>query len=236
MPKTPPPPERQCKAMSKRSKERCRRYVLTGYDVCIMHGAGTKKRLTQPAPDGRIRKDPATAALKTGLYTQFSRHPLRDKVAAMEAEPGQLYNLNQMAARAWALLLSADELEASIDWSALTPQPPPTYVEDIEDAKERLAAEIEWNRNETTRVINLSRDVAQRLMVTKGAIQTLYDAIRVQQRLNDRAGPTITKDQLAVTLRVFVLMVHELALDPTIPREEIAPRVLPRMLAEPEAP
>jgi hypothetical protein len=41
-----PPPERRCKAKSKRSGQQCKNWTVPGYDVCYYHGAngGAKTR------------------------------------------------------------------------------------------------------------------------------------------------------------------------------------------------
>jgi hypothetical protein len=43
----------QCKAQSKRSGQQCRRRANIGYEVCMMHGAGTRAR-PGGAPRGNV--------------------------------------------------------------------------------------------------------------------------------------------------------------------------------------
>lgn len=59
--------KKQCKAKSKRSGERCERWARSGYDVCMMHGAGTKKK-------------PGGAPIKTGLHSKVLKKKLSGKV------------------------------------------------------------------------------------------------------------------------------------------------------------
>lgn len=54
---------KQCTAKSKRTGKRCRSPAVTGYNVCRMHGAGTRKRVLE----GK-RKSPRLASIKAGVY------------------------------------------------------------------------------------------------------------------------------------------------------------------------
>lgn len=101
---------RQCRAKSKRSGRRCQSPAVRGYDVCRMHGAGTRKRVKE----GK-RQSPRLAPIKTGEYTsprtEAERRILDPEYARCLEEVRQnpdLMNMDEMAARIYASLRSLD--------------------------------------------------------------------------------------------------------------------------------
>ncbi|MDF2615364.1 MAG: hypothetical protein K0Q47_19 [Sedimentibacter sp.] len=71
----------QCTAKCKATGERCRRKAVEGYNVCTVHGAGTKKRVEQG-----IRKRPG-APITTGGRSQYMKKEVLDKVHDYQNDP-----------------------------------------------------------------------------------------------------------------------------------------------------
>jgi len=65
---------KQCKAVGKRNGQRCKNPCVTGYDVCRMHGAGTKAH-----PGGR--------PIIHGLYSKRAPITLRAKIEEFKSDP-----------------------------------------------------------------------------------------------------------------------------------------------------
>ena len=218
----------RCTATAKSTKERCNRWAVEGYQVCVVHGAGTKKRQVEAPADGRLRQEPATAGIKTGKYATFTKARMKDAAAAMVEEGEHLFHLETMAARLWATLLAADEVEASFQMTALQSRPTPEFIDDIEDPVQRAEIAMQWEENESKRCSFAARDILQRLQMIRGCVHELLEATRVRQKLDDRHGPTITKGQLEATLTIVALWVHELSLDESVARDQIAPKLFDR--------
>jgi len=83
----------KCKAKSKSTGDRCDRWAVEGFEVCQVHGAGTKKN-----PGGRPPK--------TGLHSKVLRQKLAEKVDEYIEDPN-LCNIRVNIALKRALL---DEL------------------------------------------------------------------------------------------------------------------------------
>lgn len=75
----------RCTAKSKSTGERCCNPAVTGFTVCRVHGAGSKK-----APGGR----PATH----GRYSRLKREQLRSLIEQYENDPNPLNILPELAA------------------------------------------------------------------------------------------------------------------------------------------
>ena len=100
---------RHCKATAKATGQRCRRWAVDGFSVCVVHGAGTRKRQSVAPRDGRLRKDPTTAGFVHGLYATRLPRNLRAATQAYEAAGPELYRLDAVAALLWVLLEQCDE-------------------------------------------------------------------------------------------------------------------------------
>lgn len=100
---------RRCSARAKGTGRRCRRWALAGYAVCMMHGAGTRKRLGTPPSDGRLRKAPSTVALRHGRNTSRSPRSVGEIPEGL-ADCIEPRDLRPIAARLWVLLERVDEL------------------------------------------------------------------------------------------------------------------------------
>lgn len=125
--KTPEELDRShCTATARGTGARCRRWSVSGYGVCVVHGAGAPVRRRRPAPDGRLRSDPRSAGLVHGVYARHLPDALAETVAAMAEAGDELFDLKIVAARLWALLLSADDVErAAFESTDLTEEPTP---------------------------------------------------------------------------------------------------------------
>ena len=71
----------QCQATNKQTKEQCRRKAVTGYNVCTVHGAGTRKRVEQG-----IRKPPG-APIKHGHYSKHFKEDVLQKIEDFKSDP-----------------------------------------------------------------------------------------------------------------------------------------------------
>ncbi len=105
----------RCTATSKASGQRCRRWAVSGYAVCPMHGAGAPARRRFPGPDGRPRRDPRISRLRHGLYSSRLPAELGRVVAEFYEDKAALFSLETVAARLWALLLHCDAVELAVD-------------------------------------------------------------------------------------------------------------------------
>lgn len=104
----------RCTARSKATGTQCRRWAVSGYRVCVVHGAGAPARRRTLPPDGRLRQDPRTAPLVHGLYSSRLHRELGDVVAEFYADKAALFDLETMTARLWALLLRCDEVDGAL--------------------------------------------------------------------------------------------------------------------------
>jgi hypothetical protein len=71
----------QCQARNKRTGEQCRRRAVSGYNVCTVHGAGTKKRV-----EAGIRKRPG-APVKNGHYSRHFKEEVLQKIEDFRTDP-----------------------------------------------------------------------------------------------------------------------------------------------------
>lgn len=83
----PPPPERQCTAKSKQSKERCKKWAEPGLDVCRMHGGSTPR--AKAAGQRNVQQAAARAAVQTyGLPVEID--PLDALLAELHRTAGHV--------------------------------------------------------------------------------------------------------------------------------------------------
>lgn len=86
----------RCTATSKQSGERCKRRPHPGLNVCVVHGAGTKR--SREAAARRRAENEATALLET-LWVQ-NPTPITSPVEALQRLAGQLeHSVNVLGAR-----------------------------------------------------------------------------------------------------------------------------------------
>ncbi len=71
----------QCKAKCKGTQEQCRRRAVEGYNVCTVHGAGTRKRVEQG-----LRKPPG-APITTGGNSKHMKKEIYDKIEEYKKDP-----------------------------------------------------------------------------------------------------------------------------------------------------
>jgi hypothetical protein len=83
----------KCKAKNKKTGERCGKWANDGYEVCTVHGAGTKKRVAEGT-----RKSPAESGLKTGRYSKLKSDRFRNLIEQHEADGNPLDILPELAA------------------------------------------------------------------------------------------------------------------------------------------
>jgi hypothetical protein len=83
----------KCKAKAKSTGKQCNRWAVEGYEVCTVHGAGTKKRVN----DGS-RNQPG-APIKTGRYADKLRHPaIAALLSEFENDPDPMNLFSELAA------------------------------------------------------------------------------------------------------------------------------------------
>lgn len=86
----------RCTATSKQTGERCKRRPHPGLNVCVAHGAGTKRSREAAA---RRRADNAATALVETLWVQDPT-PITSPVEALQRMAGQLeHSVNVLGAR-----------------------------------------------------------------------------------------------------------------------------------------
>ena len=158
------------------------------------------------------RRDPATAPIVHGVYARRLPSALREVVSEFRAEGDRLFDLETMAARMWALLVRADELEAAFNVEELG---------DLDAPEELCKCGRFYRRAE------LAKDMADRLRAVRGILRELTEITRIKFKLDD-AGPTVTKGQLVGALAIVLRWVQELQEDESIPREEIHGRLVER--------
>ena len=83
----------QCKAKSKSTGERCRRYAVKGYEVCQVHGGATPRGIANPnTKHGRYSKDLPTRL--AGKYKEAQADPdllnLRSEISLVDARTAEL--------------------------------------------------------------------------------------------------------------------------------------------------
>lgn len=81
----------QCKAKSKRSGERCRRYAMNGREVCYMHGGKTPVGLALPQT-------------KTGLYSRYLPAKLSTEYEALLNLGNDLFRIDNETATLTTLI------------------------------------------------------------------------------------------------------------------------------------
>ena len=197
----------KCKATVKngeRKGQRCGKWARDGFAVCASHGAGTRKRVK----DG-TRKDPAIAALKHGLYANRSGDQLKAGVADYLEHADELYRIDVIAARLWALLEQADVLADAIN-------------------AERIA---ELEGDELLTEVNAA---VSRLNNVRGVLSELLRTILAHEKIRLGGVEAITKAQIVGYLLTFAGWVHGIASDEAVPRTEIASGLLTRMQAHVE--
>ena len=197
----------KCKGTVKngdRKGQRCGKWARDGFTVCASHGAGTRKRVEEGS-----RKDPATAALKHGLYANRSGDRLKAGVADYLEHADELYRIDVIAARLWALLEQADALADSINADRIA------QVESDELLTEVNAA-------------------VSRLNNVRAVLSELLRTILAHEKIRLGGVEAVTRAQIVGYLLTFAGWVHGLANDEAVPRTEIASRLLGRMQAHAE--
>lgn len=71
----------QCQARKKRTGEQCRRRAVSGYTVCTVHGAGTRKRV-----EAGLKKR-AGAPIKHGHYSKHFKEEVLQKIEDFRSDP-----------------------------------------------------------------------------------------------------------------------------------------------------
>ena len=71
----------QCSATNKRTGEQCRRRAVSGYNVCTVHGAGTKKRVEAG------ERNRSGAPVKHGLYSKHFKEEVLQKIEDFRLDP-----------------------------------------------------------------------------------------------------------------------------------------------------
>lgn len=193
-------PQKKCTA-HKKDGSPCGRWAREGYPVCPMHGAGTAKRVKE----GK-RKDPGTAALKTGLYASKAHEQLKETIGGYLKRKADLWNLNAVAARLWAALERADRIEYAIDISEL----------EGAEGEER---------------VDLAVDMLRRLQASVTILDKLGNLILGRERLLTSGSDTLTRGQVVAMFLQILNIVREVAGDTRISREDIAVRVAERLEA-----
>lgn len=212
----------RCTAKAKGSGEQCKRWARDGYTVCPTHGAGTRVRQARPAPDGRVRRDPGTAAVKTGVYAAKTKARFGEALGEFLARREELFDVDTMAARLWTALLTIDEVESTFDLSQLL---------DPGDAPGAPPGKRLCECGQLYSRADVARDILNRIYAVRGIVHELLEATRVKHKLEERQGMTIGEGQLVAILVMLVGRVHELCQDPGIDRDEI-PRLLTAWIGE----
>jgi hypothetical protein len=109
---------RRCQAISKRSGQQCKRVAVSGYDVCSVHGAGTKKRVEEGE-----RKAAGRPKL-INFYSETGIRNVQQMIASANAEAAELPDL------AMELRITRAALAATL-----------TYQEDMLRVEQEIA---EW--------------------------------------------------------------------------------------------
>lgn len=208
--------KQKCTAKAKGTGARCRRWAVDGYDVCMVHGAGTSVRQTRPGPDGRVRKDPGTAAIKTGIYASRTETRFAEAMLEFRANRAELFDIEMMAARLWTALMTIDKVEGTFDLSQLLDDPP------AEGVPPGIAL---CSCGNLYRKSDIAKDIINRVYAVRSIIHELLEATRVRNRLDERTGTNVSEAQLVAILVMIVQRVTEMAMDPSVERDEI-PRLL----------
>ena len=207
MPSKPNRRRLKCKATVKngpQAGQRCSKWARNGFPVCASHGAGTRKRV-----EAGTRKNPATAALKHGLYAKRSGDRLQAGVAQYLEHTDELYRIDVIAARLWTLLEQADALADSID------------VERIAKLEgEELVPEV--------------NAAVARLNNVRAVLSELLRTIVAHEKIRLGGVEAVTGAQVVGHLLTFAGWVHQIACDASVARTEIASRLLGRMQAHAE--
>mgnify|MGYP001176331834 FL=1 len=195
----------RCTAKSKRSGVQCRNFAVQGHHVCRMHGAGNPSRIK----DG-TRKDPRTANLKHGLYARSTVKRLGELVGEFERDQEQLYSVDTMMARLWAMLTRMDEIEQSFDIA--------DFVDAIHSGDD---AEL-FKKQEQ------AKDFITRLSGIRTLISEMFQGVRTKQRLEEKQGDAVSRGQLVAMLMVVHGWVLNLCSDESVRREDIPNLLLSR--------
>jgi hypothetical protein len=166
-----------------------------------MHGAGTAKRVRE----GK-RKDPGSAALKSGLYAKKAHTQLRETISDYLKRKADLWNLNAVAARLWAALERSDQIEYAID------------VKELESATGEDR-------------VGLAVDMIRRLQSSVTILDKLGNLILNREKLLVAGSDTLTRGQVVAMFLQILNIVREVASDSKIAREDIAVRVAERLEA-----
>lgn len=195
------PRRQKCKGRSKRSGEPCQLWARDGFDVCHIHGAGTRKRVQRGT-----RKDPAKAALKHGLYASRMNAEMREGVAEYLENRRELYRMDVVAARLWVLLERADRLAGVLE----------ARMDELDALEnEALAATL--------------RREFDRLDSVRAVLNDLLKVILAHEKVQLGGAESVTRAQLVGWMMTFLGWVQQAAADESLPRDRIAEAVLGRM-------
>lgn len=179
-----------------------------------MHGAGTRKRLTEPAPDGELRRDPreagAIAGVKLGRYMQKTGTRFREAMAEFRAAKEELFDQETIQARLWALLLTVDEVEAAFDLRQLA---------DMRDGGPSQLCEC----GELLRRAECARDMLNRIYACRSILHELLEGVRVRNKVDERASGLVTETQMVAILAMLMNRLGDIVRDPAVSRDQIVP-------------
>lgn len=197
----------RCAATSKATGSRCRRWAVGGARVCVVHGAGAPVRRHKPGPDGRTRIDPRNARLVTGLYSKRVPRELAAAVRDFRGSAANLYDLDMVAARLWALLERCDQVEHEATKGA-----------DLRDPQEAAVA-------------------IAAMEAVRRTLHEIGNLCLARARLQISGSGTIERAQVAAMLATVLHWADDLGRDERVPRDEIGRRLADRLdaLVEHEA-
>ena len=124
----PPPDERRCKANSKQSQERCKKWAEPGLDVCRMHGGGTAR--AKAAGQRNVQRAAAQAAVAT--------YGLPVEIDPLDALLGELHRTAGHVAWLAQIVGSLDRSE--LRQRTMAGSVPSVWVQLYQDERKHLAA------------------------------------------------------------------------------------------------
>lgn len=204
----------KCKAKAKGTGQQCQRWARDGYDVCMMHGAGTRVRQEEAPADGRVRQDPATAGLKAGLrtgrYLTRTKTRFGEALADFHGQEEELFDLKLIAARLWTALMTLDEVEGAFDLTQLVEMPEGVQL---------------CTCGELYRRSDVARDILNRVFGIRSILHELIEVVRARHKLDEKTAGTITETQMVAIIVMLVTKLHEIVQDPKVPRDQIPKRL-----------
>lgn len=199
-----PTDDERCTARSKGSGERCKRWRRDGTTVCMVHGAGTKKRVLAGQ-----RKDPKLAAVVHGRYSRFRDRILAD-VQDYINDP-DMWEYNRLAALCVGSLERADDL-AEVSRRALG-----VLERSLHAAADDGGAEV------AALVVTAASTATSTEALRLRALEQLGKVVAARHKQNQAAGSVAIPEMIAL-LRWFQSLVVQLVADPKIERHAIPDR------------